>query len=437
MAPDFFIDPIILFGFLIIAGIGLSFIFQKVGVPHIVVYILVGFILSNTLYSDFGLVEEFEDLFLIVEHLALGLIGFKIGTELKLKQMIKQVKTLSVILIGNAGGAMLIVTILVFLFTPSFNLKQRIIMSLILGGVATATAPAATVEIIRKYKSKGALTTLILAILALDDVGAVIIVEVILVFVTVSLGSGFELSEFFMGLFQELGLALILGIVIGLALDFIVERMHDDLEMMEWTFGVLIFTVGVTHFVHTSVILTTMVIGITTTNLKGDNYERAGDLLEVIMSPIVTLFFVLVGAKVALSDFNPFPILAVVYFIARLIGKYYGSYAGAALVGSSPEIRQNLGLGMFAQGGVALGLASVISETLLEGGETEMAGLVVSVIVIATVFSETLGTVTARYGLTRAGEIVADPEDYPSVPGITPVQPVLDDDHWRTVHSRD
>ena len=89
------------------------------------------------------------------------------------------------------------------------------------------------------------------------------------------------------------------------------------------------------------------------------------------------------------------------------------------------------------QGGVALGLASVISETLNNGNEPELASLVVSVIVIGTVFSETLGTVTARYGLTKAGEIIPPAVEYPSVPGIEPVKPVFDDEHWRTVHTRD
>ncbi|MHA2502989.1 MAG: cation:proton antiporter [Candidatus Kariarchaeaceae archaeon] len=422
---EFFLDPVIFVGSLVGLGISLSFIFQKIGIPHVVVYIITGFILSNTLFIGTDLLSDYGTMFHIVEIIALGMIGFKIGTELHIKSLMEKARELVALVLGNTGLALIFVVVAVLLTTPNLAPLDRWVVALILGGVATATAPAATVEIIRKYKAKGMLTSLVLAVLALNDLVAIVFVEVMLVVIRGSFSGSLGLDVFISGIAQEIGLSIVLGMGVGLALDFVVERMHDDLEMMELTLGVLIFTIGVADYIHTSVILTTMIIGITVTNRKGDNYEKAGDLLEIIMSPIVTLFFVLVGAKILVSDFSPFPYLVIVYFVARLLGKYVGSYVGASAIGQTPEVKQNLGFAMFAQGGVALGLASIIGETLVEVGRDDLATLVVSVIIIGTVFAEILGTLTTKYALTRAGEITG-------VPDKEPLQ-----EHTRTVHYHD
>ncbi|MHA2253929.1 MAG: cation:proton antiporter, partial [Candidatus Kariarchaeaceae archaeon] len=284
-----------------------------------------------------------------------------------------------------------------------------ILMSTILAGLATATAPATTIEVLRKCRAKGPLTTRLQWILAFDDVVAITMVEGVLVFVAVEVGGEVDFQHFLIGIWEEIGIALLLGIAIGLFLDFVVERLSDDLEMMEFTLAVLIFAMGVAHYWETSVITTCMVMGAITTNRHGDNYEAAGDLLEVIMSPIIMLFFVLVGARVRFEDFSPFPWMVLVYLGGRSIAKVGGAYAGARSIDVKEPIRSNLGFGLLAQGGVTLGLVSVAEEILYESGHEALGKEIVTILVISTIFSVILGSFGTRFAVKRAGEHGAIP----------------------------
>jgi NhaP-type Na+/H+ or K+/H+ antiporter len=392
-------QPILLLGIFLAGGFATSLFLKRYGVPHVVVYLLTGFLIANTLLRDFDVVEELDTWFLWIETVALGLIGFRVGHELKISIFSEEPKFLIVILLAEAGGALVLVFSLVYTFT------QDLALAIVLGGLATATAPAATVEILRKFRAKGDLTTRLQWVMAFDDVLAVMIVEMVLVIVVANFGQAFKLSHVFIEFGKEVGVAILLGIVIGVSLDLIVERMTDDLEMMELTLGVLVFAMGMAHWLDTSVISTTMVLGATVTNLRGDNYEKAGDLLEIIMSPVVMLFFVFVGARVHVSDFSPLPWLAGLYLLARTFGKITGTLSGGRIIGVEPKIRDNLGLGLLAQGGVALGLAAVANDMLVSVGEIDLGTTILTTVIISTIFSEILGSYGTKIAITRAGEI--------------------------------
>jgi len=359
---------------------------------------MVGFTAANTIFDKINVYEELEPWYKITETLALGLIGFKIGTELKIRLLSQESRFITIVLLGEAGGAFSVVFVTIFAYTQDF------ILAMLLGGIAMATAPAATVEVLRKLRAKGEFTTKIQWILAFDDVIAVVAVEALLVVVIVTLGGGFTISSFMFGIFQEIGLALLVGLIAGVILNMIVERMEDELEMMELTLGILIFIMGLAAFLETSVILTTMVVGGVVTNLGGDNYEKAGDLLEVIMSPIIMLFFILVGARVTFGDFNPFPIVAIGYLIARSVGVLGGTYLGAKRVDIPEKMKKSLGMGLLAQGGVALGLMTVADEVLTEAGKPEIGALIISTIIISTIFSEAIGAIGTELAVKYNGE---------------------------------
>ncbi len=391
-------EPILLLGTFLIIGYLASLFFKQYNVPHIVVYLITGFVIANTVLHDVVVEEEFEDWFLLVETLALGLIGFKIGTEIKFNLMREHPKFIIIVLLAEAGGAFIIVFLAVLAFDGSFT------VAIILAGLATATAPAATIEILRKKKAAGPLTTRIQWILAFDDVIAIMIVEVILVYLEVSLGGSATILNILTGFIHEVGYAVLLGLVVGFVMDEIVERMDDELEMMELSLATLVFVMGVAHYIDTSVISACMVVGIVATNRLGDNYAKMSDLLEVVMSPIVMLFFVLVGTRVVFDDFTPFPWLALIYLLARSIGKIGGAYGGTRYVGSEPVLRNNLGLGLLAQGGVALGLVAIANDILIAGGEPDLGNKLITAIIISTIFSEVLGSITTTIAVNRSGE---------------------------------
>jgi Kef-type K+ transport system membrane component KefB len=161
---------------------------------------------------------------------------------------------------------------------------------------------------------------------------------------------------------------------------------------------------GLTRWLGTSTILTTMIIGTITTNRGGQNYEKAGDLLEIIMSPILMLFFVLVGARVRYEDFSPLPWIALVYLFGRSVAKVGGAYAGASSIKVQEPIRSNIGFGLLSQGGVTLGLVAVAEEILIEHGEADLGAEIVTILVVSTIFSVILGAFGTRFAVIRAGE---------------------------------
>ena len=398
MEFDLFENSILMLGLFLTLGYLLSLLLKKAKIPHIITFLLAGFLIANTLLRDHDTAILLGEWYHISENLALGLIGFKIGTELKFSMLKKNPKFIIVVLFAEVTMTFAVITGIIYLIWGD------LLMAIILGGLGTATAPAATVEVLRKLKAKGPLTQRIQWILAFDDFVAVTIVEMILVYVTVTIGGTFNALTFFQDLFSELGVSIILGFAIGNALDMIIERMHDDIEMMELTIGVIVAAIGVAILLHTSVIVTTMMIGAVATNKSGHNYERVQDLLTYIMSPVIMIFFVLVGSKISLSDFNPFPWLALVYLLTRTLGKLGGSFIGTKVACKTPAIQKNLGFGLLAQGGVALGLVAIAADILAEAGHIELAQLILSTLIISTIGSEALGAVGTTFAVKRAGE---------------------------------
>ena len=303
-----------------------------------------------------------------------------------------------IVLIGEAGGAFLIVYSIVWAYTG------KVLTAFLLAGLATATAPAATVEVLRKLKAAGPLTTRLQWVLAFDDVLAICVVETSLIYLELSLGNNRSPLNILHRIWSELGVALVIGLVLGWLLDMVVERQDDELEMMEVTLSFLVFAIGVTHWQASSVITATMVMGAVATNHGGDNYERSGDLLELIMSPVVMVFFVLVGARISINDFSPLPMLAFVYLVARTLGKIGGAFVSTRALGSEPALQKNFGFGLLAQGGVALGLVSVANDILVTGGNPELGHLLITTLIISTVFSEALGSFGTALAVRRSGE---------------------------------
>lgn len=385
-------------------GYSLSFLLEKYGIPNVVIYLIIGFIISNIFLTELYGTHEFDFWFHLMETITLGLIGFKIGIEMEMKLLKKHSKVITILVLFEVLGAFIVVFILTYVFTQIF------ILSLILAGLATATAPAATIEVIRRLKAKGPLTRNLKWVLAFDDVVAVVIVEGILSYLIIqNLGEQLTILNYLVEIGRELGLAVIVGLAFGYILDLFVENREKKNEILELTFAFLILVMGVARFIETSVILSCMVVGMVTVNRAGNNYEKAEDYLDIIMSPILIIFFLFVGAQIHWSDFiDPFPALAFVYFIARSIGKIGGVFLSGNLSGADPVIKSNLGLGLLPQGGVALGLMAVANDILVEAGMADIGALLVVTIVISTVFSEGVGAIGARFALGRAGEINMD-----------------------------
>ena len=128
------------------------------------------------------------------------------------------------------------------------------------------------------------------------------------------------------------------------------------------------------------------------------------DLFEVVMSPIVMLFFVLVGTRITFGDFSPFPVLALVYLLARSVGKLAGAYGGTKYVGAEPVLQKNLSLGLLAQGGVTIGLVAIANDIFVPAGEPDLGHTIIATLIISTIFSVILGSLATTFAINRSGE---------------------------------
>lgn len=410
-----FTHPLLIFGFFLSSAYILALMLEKFNLPHILSYLFVGFFYSNFFFEDIfqdqNYAEEIQLLFHTIEIFALGLIGFQIGTELDLKQLGQEPKKLAILVAGNMIGTFSIVLVVMSFFDFDF------ITVLLLSALATSTAPAATVGVIKKLKSKGEVTQKIQWVLAFDDVASVMLVEAILIFSLISFGGHATVGEFAISLGKELGFAIIIGLVGGFLLNKLVEKMDDPVTKMEISLGITILVIGLAEFLESSAITATMMLGATVINLGKNDFLDVQHIIDIIMSPVIAIFFILIGIKMELSVFTPFPIVAVIYFVARLIGKFIGAYFPARQVGIDEPQRMGFSVSLFAQGGVVLGLASIVAEKLESIGEGELGTKILGLVLISTILSELVGVIAADWGIRRTGEANAlnEGEQSPSI----------------------
>lgn len=393
----------------LVIGAGLTFAFigaaimKKIGFPQIVGFMLAGVFLK---YSGILGPATFEPLTVVVS-LALGLIGYNIGLELKLDTFRGRIKKLTLIVLFEATAAFWLVALL------TFWLSGELYLALIFGALASATAPAATADVIWEYKSKGPVTESVMFVLALDDLVAVILTNAALAFALVVLAPATNtiLAVLINPLIMIVGSSIIGGIF-GFVYVQVVNREDDRARLVELELGLIILLVGLVHVLGLSDIFAAIVFGLVLNNFIDKKKAEVPQMLEIIMSPIIMLFFVIIGANVHLELFigdQAFLVisLAAVYLVGRTVGKLSGSYVGAAITNSEESVKKYLGSCLMCQAGVALGLSFVIEEEFIAlGGAAADAGvLILSVVGISTIILELVGPLVVKLGLKRAGEL--------------------------------
>lgn len=354
-----------------------------------------------------------------VSTVALGFIAFSIGTSFK-KNAIKAVgKRVIIITILEAVGGSLFVFISLLSAHFIFPTHISIELVLTLSAIASATAPAATLMVIKQYKAKGSLVDTLLPVVALDDAAALILFA-ILFQIAVGLASGGDISIYRM-LFKpliEIAMSLAFGAVIGLLISWLNRFFKSrNNKLVLCIFSVFIslglyvlFKQEPLGGFELSSLLMCMVAGMMFTNFAKDS-DRTLDILERFTSPIYMMFFVLSGASLDLSVFingKGLIILAVagVYVVFRVVGKYVGAFAGASITKSEPKVKKYLGLTLVPQAGVAIGLATNANVLFAQFEETKEAAIMVLAIVLtSTLIYELIGPLVSKYALSKAGEI--------------------------------
>lgn len=346
-------------------GIAGAWFFQKIKVPQVLGYLAIGIIIGK---SGFKIINS--DVIASLNNFnffALGIIGFMVGGELHGSTMKKYGKQFSAILLGEGILAFSLVTIsismVLYLFTKNF--AASLAAGIVFGAIASATDPASTMSVLWEYRAKGVLTTTIIAIVALDDALAMALYGLGTGLAQMIIGGNASLGAQLSGIAIELFGAIILGAVAGFIMNLIVRYSVDKARTLVFGIGILLIVIALSLSFGIDVILAAMTMGIFVTNLAPERSKEFFELIKSFSTPIYVLFFVLVGARLVLTNMPGFLwIIVALYVIFRSAGKMSGAWIGAKISHAEPVVQKYTGLSLFAQGGVAIGLSIMATQHL-------------------------------------------------------------------------
>ena len=425
--------PIFLYlAILLLAALLSTRLMKVLKLPNVTGYIVTGIIMGpfvfGVLFNNFtyegikeSLIFNYVNRLGWVSQVALGFIAFSIGTSFKTSVLKTVGKRVIIITILEALAASIFV--LIALLVAHFIMPDKVPLSLALtlAAIASATAPAATLMVIKQYNAKGPLVNTLLPVVALDDAAALILFA-ILFQVATNLSTGGEFSIYAM-LFKPI-IEILISVAIGAALGGLISLINKIFKSRNNKLVLCIFTVFAAVGLYVlfkqpymggfelSSLLICMMAGALFTNLAKDSM-RTLDVLDRFTSPIYMMFFVFSGASLDLTIFfnnNGLIVLliALIYLIFRVIGKYLGALSGAAITRCEPQVKKYLGLTLIPQAGVAIGLATTASSLFgtNENPVIKQAGaLIIAIILSSTLIYELIGPLVSKYALTKAGEI--------------------------------
>ena len=384
------------------AGYVIKYITSALKIPEVTGYVLLGVILGNSVVHLLS--TPILDSLSPVSSIALGLISFMIGIELKLDVIKKLGKSILFIVTFESMGAFAVVSLgLYFIFKVNLN------TSLLLGAVASATAPAATVAVIKQYRAKGELTSTILAVVGIDDAAALIIYVFIESFVGSNLlGSSVSIFSMFASAFLSIFMALGIGVGCAFLYGLILRKTRNNDWIMLLLAAFLFALLGVCELLSISELLSIMAFGMTIVNTSPTLSKKSEGIISNFSPIFLVAFFVLGGAHLDLSSIRTIGLLGLFYFAMRSIGKMGGATLGAILGKAPKKIRSLIGFSLLPQVGVALALALAINKKFGSGqyGDVglQLASTIINVLLFTTIITEIVGPLLTRYALHKAGE---------------------------------
>ena len=402
---------------------------RLIKLPNVTGYIITGIIMGpflfGVLFNNFsyenikdGLIFGFVKNLGWVSTVALGFIAFSIGTSFKINTIKALGKRVIVITVLEAVGASLLV--IAALLAAHFIFPQYVSLelALTLAAIASATAPAATLMVIKQYRAHGPLVDTLLPVVALDDAAALILFAILFQIATALAGGSISAYAIIVKPLLEisisLGVGVVLGFVVSLANRFFKSRNNRLIWCIFSVFAALgfyyLFKSPVMGGFELSSLLTCMMAGAIYTNFEKES-GRTLDVMDRFTSPIYMMFFVISGASLDLTIFFNgdglvVVLIAVTYIISRVIGKWSGAYIGASITRCEPQVKKYIGFALVPQAGVAIGLSTTAYALFSQNPATEKTGaLILAIILTSTLVYELVGPMVAKFALKKAHEI--------------------------------
>ena len=384
----------------IIAGLVVSRFIKLVHMPNVTAFLIGGLLIGPSVLGILS--QDMTDSLSIITEAALGFIAYSIGAEFKLSYL-KRIGTKPVVITICEGlGAVLVVDIVLIILSLCGVSGFDLPMCITLGAIASATAPAATLMVIRQYKAKGPVCEMLLPVVAMDDALG-LMAYAISISVAQAMVSGAPMTVVNMALIPlgEIVGSLVIGTVIGFVLSLCMSFFHSRGNKLALTIAFVFLALALCDLWGLSNLLCIMMIGAVMTNLC----PAASVIIEQtdrFTPPLFLLFFVISGAELDLSVLPTVGLVGACYVVVRVLGKWLGSFLGSRLVKAHPNVQKYLGFTLIPQAGVAIGMAQLALTRLPAYGSRIQA-----VVLAGTLIYELVGPVVTKLALSRAGEIPA------------------------------
>ncbi len=406
----------------LLGGLLMTRAFKPLKLPAVTAYLIAGVLIGPYCLGALGIeglgfpTHDAVSSLALISEVALGFIAFSIGNEFRMEELKKTGKQALVIGIFQALVATLFVDLALLAVHFIMPDKLTVPQLITLGAIATATAPAATLMVVRQYKANGPLTKLLLPIVALDDAVGLIVFAVSFGVAKTLVSGKVDLVSILVNPLVEIVCSLLLGAIMGWVLTQLEKLFNSNTNRLNLTIAFVFLTVSLSMLefyigpVHISFssLLVCMMLGTVFCNICPLSHDLMAGA-DKWTSPLFALFFVISGAELELSVFADWAIVVIglVYILFRSLGKYFGAYASAKATKCSPAICKYLGITLLPQAGVALGMCSIAGAGLPDGEGI----LVRNITLFAVLIYEIFGPVLTRQALAAAGEIRPIPHE--------------------------
>lgn len=408
----------------LLSGLLLSRLAKILKLPAVTAYLVAGILVGpyclgalNVSGLGFTSKEDIESVSILAD-VALGFIAFSIGNEFRLPQLKKIGKQATIVGVFQAVVTTIVVDVALILLHLAMPDKLSLSAAIVLGAIASATAPAATLMVVKQYKAKGPVTDILLPVVALDDaVGLILFAVSFGVAKAIKVGAT-SIVAILVEPLLEIVLSIGLGAAMGFAFSFFEQFFHSRSKRLAVSVGFVILTIGLSMLkfniggVHIgfSSLLVCMMLGTIFCNVC-DFSEELMDRVDRWTAPLFVLFFVISGAELELSVFTDLMIVLIglVYILTRSAGKYSGALLSSKIAGCDDNIVKYLGITLLPQAGVALGMANMAMGSIELGAE---GMLIANITLFAVLIYELIGPALTKMALLKAGDI--NPEGWSS-----------------------
>ena len=404
----------------ILAGLLMTRVLKRFKLPAVTAYLIAGILVGPYVLGQLNIegigfltMEEVETLS-IVSDVALGFIAFSIGNEFRMKELKLIGKQAVIIGIVQALVAAILIDIALVSIALAFPNTLTIAQAITLGAIGTATAPAATLMVVKQYKAKGELVDILLPIVALDDAVGLIVFAVSFGVAKSLVLNSFDVVSIIVNPLLEIVLSLLLGALLGAVLNQLEKIFNSNHNRLNITVALVFLAVALSQLeikigsneIGFSSLLVCMMAGTVFCNLC----PLSQDIMEKIdrwTNPLFALFFVISGAELELGVLKSLSavLVGLVYIVTRSLGKYFGAYFSAKATGCEKKVYDNLGICLLPQAGVALGMCVQATEL------GEQGALIRNITLLAILIYELFGPLLTKRALQRAGDITEMPDE--------------------------